>query len=268
MNTFRYPTLVGLAAAASTTLFSATSVLAAPTVFEVTSGVESLTFPDESLSLLEDVGLTLTRVEQTTPSLGGYDYGFDLVPPPATTSKISVDFETGQYAFLGGVEQLIGSVIFEVDTDKLDLDPTLELGDFLIALESTEQVRVIDTISTDLPILDIFPSSSPVFDFEEQSWVIDPVDVLASQEFSDFLIAAGSTTDIAGERLVVGRLDRGFQAIDTPTSIPEPNLPAVFWVGIGGAIVFHKWSRHRPSTSANVDLDKSAANQIQHSVRA
>jgi len=246
--------LLGVATTTTVALFSLPAQ-AEPRFYEIVSGTESLTFIPEGLSLLEGIGLKLGMVENTAPPQGDYDYGFELAPPPATTSKFSLDFETGEYNFLGGVEQLLGSIFFEVDPLKLSLDPVLELGDFLISFESVEEVDIIDTVNTGLPILNVFPSSSPVFDFVTQSWILDNVQVTATKEFSDFLMAAGSTVDITGETLVLGRLDRSFQEINS-TPVPESDLPIAVWVGIGSVFIIRKWWQFRVSsekTSASCD---------------
>ena len=200
---------------------------AAPVTYLETGGKESVTLDPEGLSILEEIGLTFVSGENTAPPEPGFTYGWAQLPRSrsaavrGTDFSFSYDADTGVYIPLAGTEEFVGTFLFDVDTTKLNLAPQLELGDISVRFDDSFQFFAVDTATTDLRFLNIDSSGSPIIDLESQSFVLENVDVLATQEFSDFLIDAGAEQSITGIRLATVRGDRTFVPESDAASVPE-----------------------------------------------
>jgi hypothetical protein len=225
------------------------SAQAEPKTYLNVSGQEDFSFNPEGLALWESIGLSFVRANGPTPP-PGYDFTYELLPPSldpnvrSSFSTFSYDSETGEYIFLGGREEFIGSTVFNVDTNKLALPPELETGNVSVSFTPNGEAVIKDTISIGLPLTTIFvpPSITPIIDFESQTLIFDGVTVQPTQQFSDFLIAAGATKPITGVNIVEGRIVRNFVEL-SPTPVPEPEVASVIWIGVGAAFAVRKWRR-------------------------
>lgn len=245
MNTKHLATLLGL-----TSVIAFNSVLpvkAEPVIYIETGGKESLSFDSDGLTVLERIGLSFASVENTdTPALG-YDYAFDILPPSSDPSLrgtdwvFSYDEETANYEAISGTTEFIGSVFFNVDQTKLNLPAVLEIGDFSAFFEINTDpnipqpffVFLTDTANTGLKVFTTVEPGLPNVDLVDNTWSLEPLGILLTKEFSDFLIAAGATESVEGLQVAVARGDRTF----TPfaASVPEPtNLVGIFSIaGLG-----------------------------------
>ncbi len=224
---------------------------AEPNIYQNVSGQENIILDPEGLAVLESIGLSFASAVSTAVPAPGFDLALAFLSPSqdpdvrGSTSFFSYDPETNEYAFLGEQEEFTGSLLFNVDTDELTLDPMLELGDLSASYFPTGEVLLTETISTGLPLFTVFvpPGNFPVIDLESQTSTYTNVDFLASQTFSDFLMANGATTPITGLKLAEGTLERGFVEVNV-TPVPEPNIAPIIWIGVGAALaVRKKWRR-------------------------
>jgi hypothetical protein len=191
-------------------------------VYQVDSGKESFEFDPVGLDELESIGLTLSSVENTASPDSDYTYAFELRD---TDFTFSYDDESLTYTPLVPAEvDFTGSFFFDVDTTKLDLDPQLELGDLVLRSGDTAEFFFEDTETTNLPVFSFEASGSPVVDLESQSWAIDDIDLVITEEFSDFLVDAGASKPIAGLKIAEARTDREFSPVVSETENQIDNL--------------------------------------------
>jgi hypothetical protein len=69
--------------------------------------------------------------------------------------------------------------------------------------------------------LDVVAPGFPDVDLNTQTWVEEDIDLLISEELSNFLLNAGASQSVAGIKLAKARADRNFVAV---TTVPEPNM--------------------------------------------
>ena len=201
---------------------------AAPVIYRETGGKESINLDPEGLSILEDVGLTFVSGENTALPAPGFTYGWALLPPNSspnvrgTDFSFSYDADTDVYIPVAGTEEFSGTLLFEVDSTKLNLGSQLVLGNLSASFNDRFEFSAVDTATTNLRLFDVKSSGAPVIDVESQSWFLEDIEILATQEFSDFLNAAGAELSITGTRIATVRGDRVFvPENDTAKSVPE-----------------------------------------------
>ena len=202
-------------------------VWAAPVTYLETGGTESVSLDPQGLLVLEDLGLTLVSGESTAPPAPGFTYGWALLPPDRpsgdrrTNFSFSYDADTSVYIPLAGTEEFVGTLLFDVDTAKLNLDPQLVLGDISVSFDDSFEFSAVDTATTNLRLFDVESSGAPIIDVDSQTWFLDDIDILATQEFSDFLIDAGAQQPIVGMKIAIARADRTFVPESDAASVPE-----------------------------------------------
>lgn len=198
-------------------------------VYQVESGQESFEFDPGGLDVLESLGLSLASVENTAVPAPGYSFASELRD---TDYIFSYDDVTQTYTpLVPAVVDFTGSFFFNVDTTKLALDPQLELGDLVLRSGVPPEFYFQDTVTTDLPLFYFEATRFPVVDLESQSWALDDFDLRITEEFSDFLVAAGASEQIAGLKIAEARTDREF------TEVPEPGSAlAILMAGVALAV--------------------------------
>ncbi|OPF15004.1 PEP-CTERM sorting domain-containing protein [Microcystis aeruginosa KW] len=216
------------------------SVKAEPQVYRIVGGRASLNLDVGTLSILEDIGLTLTSAESTTPPAPGFEIGSALLPPSSdtnvrgTTFTFLYDDDPYLYLPLGGAEELTGNFVFSVDTNKLSgLGTELMIGNFSNAFDENFSFFLTDNLDTNLRIFDVVSSAAPVVDLTSQTFVLEGIELFLSQEFSDFLINAGATRSVAGFKFADDLGERSFVLVSTP----EPSLTVALILVAGGCIV-------------------------------
>ncbi len=193
------------------------SVQAQATNYQVQSGTTSLSLDRD---LFDSLGLELQSAPSTTTPASGFDFGFSILPPSSDPSLLGTDFTfshddaTSTFTPVSGTIEHTGSLVFNVNTEKLALLSPLETGDFSIGFDD-DGFFIRDTASTGLQLFDLGLNTNSGFDGKNLQ--VNGVDVLISQEFSDALgYAAGSNLDLAGVK--VG------QAQINATAVPEPEV--------------------------------------------
>ena len=200
---------------------------AAPVTYRETGGKDSINLDMEGLSVLEDVGLTFVSGEDTAMPEPGFTYGWALLPPNpspdarGTDFTFSYDADTGVYFPVAGTEEFSGTLLFEVDSAKLNLGSQLVLGDLSVSFNDRFEFSIVETATTNLRLFDIVSSGAPAIDLESQSWILEKLEIYATQEFSDFLTSAGAEQSITGTRIAVVRGERTFVPESDATSVPE-----------------------------------------------
>ena len=203
--------------------------------FSVTDGRESIRLVPETLEILEDVGLTIRTPVSTAVPAEGFDFGLQLIPPDSpelrrtnlTIEAINLGGEV-QSIPLGGFESLDTTLIFDVDTAKLDLDPVLEFDNFStffpnFFLEPNPQLFVAQEDLQRQPALRLFDVDVlglNSVDLAAQTLVLEDIELTIAQEFNDFLQAAGSEIDTTGLLFIEGRADRNLQEV-MATEVPD-----------------------------------------------
>lgn len=184
-------------------------VLAEGKVYRVISGQDDIRFVSEGLDKLESLGLSLAAVESTATPAPGFPYAWELEPPSLGTTNLTFvyDPQTNFYAPLTGPEKLLGKVIFDVDTSKLNLPCQIEFKDFIIDFDENLKFTVA---SGGLTLFDSTSSEFPAIDLKNHTWSIGGVEVFVSQELSDFLVAAGASQPTVGLKLAESQAERGF----------------------------------------------------------
>ncbi|MBG1264668.1 PEP-CTERM sorting domain-containing protein [Nostoc commune] len=197
-------------------------------VYQEVSGQENLRFNLQALSVLESLGLSLSSVESTATPDPGYTYAFKLLPPssnPAvrgTSFTFSYDDETEVYIPLTPSEEFAGRITFDVDKTKLALNSPLEFGGLSIAFTPDFEFFASDPVTTNLRLFDVESSGNPSVNLDSQTWTLDTLKLNFSQEFSDFLIAAGADEPIKGLTFAEASGKRGFVEVRA-TQVPEPS---------------------------------------------
>jgi hypothetical protein len=241
MRNYHLPILLGLVTTVA--VYAPLPVQAETKVYEFVSGKESLRLDAEGFEVLESLGLSLASVENTAVPAPGYTYAFGLLPRssepsvPGSTYTFSYDDVTGEFISLGGTVDFTGSVFFNVDTTQLALPPQLEVGDF--SADPSVNFDIRDTANTGLPIFTLEPSAPVNVDLENQTVRLN-FDMFASQEFSDFLVAAGASTPITGLKL--GEL-QGDRVIAEVSEVPEPSSALVILTAASAALAVGKRRR-------------------------
>jgi hypothetical protein len=85
---------------------------------------------------------------------------------------------------------------------------------------------------------------APTVDVEAGTWFLEPIELIFTQEFSDFLVDAALTQETADQvvSLIPGlkfgeaRGDRGFVPLET-TSVPEPSSLLGLFMAAGIAVM-------------------------------
>jgi hypothetical protein len=240
--------LIFFGLATTVAVYAPLPVQAEPKVYQEVSGTESLRFDPEGLAVLESLGLSFAFAENTATPAPGFPIAADLLPPSSdpsvrgTSFTFSYDDETNVYIPLGGTEEFTGSIFFNVDTTKLNLDPQLEIGDLSVSFNPNFEFSITDTANTGLPVFDVESSGIPNVDLDSQTWTLEGLDLIASQEFSDFLVAAGASQPIVGLKIAEARGDRGFIEVDA-TEVPEPSSAIAILTAISATFVVGKRRR-------------------------
>ncbi|MBD2203716.1 PEP-CTERM sorting domain-containing protein [Calothrix sp. FACHB-1219] len=243
MNKNFWTAVLGLASVIA--LNTALPVQAEPVTYIETGGKESLTFDPDGLAFLERIGLSLRSIKSTDTPAPGYDHAFDILPGSSnpkirgTNWVFSYDSKTGNYGTISGTTEFTGSIFFNVDQTKLNLPPVLQIGNFSASSEINTDpnipqpffVWITDTANTGLRVFTTVEPEFPNVDLENHTWSLEPVGVVITKEFSNFLIAAGATQSVAGVQVALARADREF----VPVSVPEPSgiLGILFTAGLG-----------------------------------
>ncbi|MCL6754110.1 PEP-CTERM sorting domain-containing protein [Nostoc sp. CCCryo 231-06] len=226
----------GILALTTTVAISAPlSAQAQAKVYKIVDGYESIRFDTEALEELQSLGLSLASVQNTAVPAPGYTYGLGYVPSPVGNDySFSYDEITQEFTSLSGTVDFTGSIFFNVDTDKLNLPPQLELGN--LSAEPAVDFNVKDTVTTGLPIFALVPTAPVNVDLNNQTVKLNFA-ALATQEFSDFLVTAGASKPIAGLKLGDVQGDR------TITPVPEPSTTLALLIAASSALAIRK--RHR-----------------------
>ncbi|BBD69150.1 hypothetical protein NIES4072_35210 [Nostoc commune NIES-4072] len=230
--------LLGLATAVAVS--TPLNVQAQSKIYQFVGGKESVNFDAEALDVLKSLGLTLASVENTAVPAPGYTYAFDVIPTSANSSVQSSTFTfnyddaTKEFIPISGTVDLTGSLFFNVDRTKLALPPQLELGD--LSAQPAVDLDVIDKANTGLPIFTLEVLAPPNVDLENRTVTLN-FNALASQEFSDFLVAAGASQPIAGLKLGEIQGDRNIALV------PEPGTVLAILMAASSALALGK--RHR-----------------------
>lgn len=206
-------------------------------IYEEISGKENLNLNAGTLNILESIGLSLDSVESTSVPDTGYTYAFALLPPssdPAvrgTSFTFSYDDVTKAYIPVSGSEEFAGTIKFNVDTNKLALPPQFTIGGLSTTFGPDFSFFATDPVTTGLRLFDVASSGSPNVDINSQTWTLDGLKLNISQEFNDFLVAAGADTQVTGLNFADAQGQRAFREVST-TKVPEPSsLVAILMVG-------------------------------------
>ncbi|MUH01247.1 PEP-CTERM sorting domain-containing protein [Scytonema sp. UIC 10036] len=208
-------------------------------VYQFVGGKESINLDASALEQLQSLGLSLASVENTAEPAPGYTYAFNVIPAssdsnaPASNFTFSYDDVTQEFIPLGGTVDLTGSIFFNVDTTKLALPPQLEIGDLFA--QPAIDLNVIDKANTGLPVFTLVPTAPVRVDLQNQSVTLN-FTALVAQEFSDFLVAAGADTPIAGLNIGEVQGDRNIALVPEPSS-------ALAILMVGGALTALKLRR-------------------------
>ncbi|MGK7949316.1 MAG: PEP-CTERM sorting domain-containing protein [Xenococcaceae cyanobacterium] len=245
MNKASWTTVLGLASVIALNL--APSVQAEPRVYLETGGRESIELNPDTLAILEDIGLTLTETISTTTPAPGFSIGAALVPPSSvpgvrgTTFTFLYDEDPLLYVPLGGTEEFSGSFIFDVDTDKLSgLGTEFTIGNFSNGFDENFSFSITDTLTTNLPLLDVSSSGIPDVDLDSQTWVLEGLEFFISEEFNSLLENAGATQSVAGLKFADARGNRSFVEVTEEVTVPEPRNGVALFLLVICAIAFKK----------------------------
>lgn len=223
MNKKYFTVVLGLTSAiAFNTFFPAQ---AEPIVYIETSGIASLQLEESTLTTLESIGLSLEGdgFTNTAEPFPGFSIASVMLPPSNTpgirgsTFTFFVD-SNGDSNPLSGTEEFTGSFIFNVDTNKLDLDSQLVIGEFSNSFDENFRFALTDTVTTQLPVFNV-ELLDLIIDVNTQMTTLE-LNLNFTESFSDFLIAAGATQSIAGLKFSQNLETRTFVPL-TSQSIPE-----------------------------------------------
>ncbi|NEQ83920.1 MAG: PEP-CTERM sorting domain-containing protein [Moorea sp. SIO2I5] len=245
-----YPISLLFGITATIALYAPLPAQAEPIVYQETGGKESFRFDADGLAVLESIGLSidLGSIESTAEPEPGFSFAFGLLPPSSdpsvrgTTSNFLYDDETDFYVPLGGAEEFFGNAFFDVDTTKLALEPQLEIGDFSITFDSNFEFFVTDTANTGLRLFDVDSPGDPIIDLTTQTWTLEDIDILISQEFSDFIVAAGASQPVAGLKIFEAQGNRTFVEASS-TEVPEPGSALAVLTAASAALAVGKRRR-------------------------
>jgi hypothetical protein len=221
--------------------------------YRFVSGQESIRLDADALNSLEAIGLTLSSVDNLVSPATGFDFGWPVVPPATTPGDRGTSFEflydedTDTFVPISGTIEFNGSFFFDLDPTKFSLASPLELGELSVFFNEKFEFFATDTVTTNLPIMSVNTFEAPTIDLENRTWFLEPLELVFTPEFSDFLINAAITQEsanqvaslIPGLKVGEARGDRGFIPLNT-ASVPEPSsLLAIFMV-TGTALVARK----------------------------
>jgi hypothetical protein len=215
--------------------------------YQVVSGKESIELDSDAIATLESIGLSIESIDNTANPAPGYDFAWSLLPPPTkegdrgTTFQFLYDEQTDAFAPLSGTTELTGSFLFDVDQTKLNLGSQLQLGDLSVSFDPNLGFVATDTATTNLPIFTVNTFSVPSVNLSQQTWFLEPIDIVFTQEFSDFLVAAGASQSIAGLKIGEARGDRNFVPVNVPKT-PEPVSVLAILLATGAGLLITKRS--------------------------
>jgi hypothetical protein len=218
--------------------------------YRFVSGKESIRLDTDAINSLEDIGLTLSGIDEVVLPATGYDFAWPVVPPPTTsgdrgtTFEFLFDEETDTFLPTSGTIEFNGSFFFEVDPTRYSLTSPLQLGELSVFFTDLFSFFAIDTITTNVPIMSVNTFGAPTVDVEAGTWFLEPIELIFTQEFSDFLVDAALTQETADQvvSLIPGlkfgeaRGDRGFVPLET-TSVPEPSSLLGLFMAAGIAVM-------------------------------
>ncbi|MCA2813439.1 MAG: PEP-CTERM sorting domain-containing protein [Microcystis sp. M090S1] len=221
--------------------------------YRFVSGKESIRLDATTLISLEAIGLTLSNIDELVPPATGYEFAWPVVPPSTilgnrgTTFEFLFDQETDTFLPTSGTIEFSGVFSFAVDPTRYSLISPLELGELSVFFTDYFSFFAIDTVTTNVPILSVNTFSAPTVDVEAGTWFLEPIELIFTQEFSDFLVHAALTQETAdqvasvipGLKFGEARGDRGFVPLKT-TSVPEPSSLLGLLMAVGTACILRK----------------------------
>ncbi|HBB34975.1 MAG TPA: hypothetical protein DDZ80_05350 [Cyanobacteria bacterium UBA8803] len=226
-------TIVGLTSAVVVSA-QLSAVHATTANYQIGSGTTSLNL---DLELLEDLGLSFNSASDTVTPANGFSFGFDMLPPSSTVLgtdfTFSYDDATDTFTPLGGTIEHSGSLLFDVDTDKLTLFPTLEIGNFSIGFDGGYFIR--DTFSTGLRLFDLVINTKPVVAGKDLQ--ISDIDLLIAPDFAGLL--TNYDPDLSEQ--LVGTVI-GQASIDAQT-VPEPGSVLAILTTASAALALNRQKR-------------------------
>jgi hypothetical protein len=190
--------------------------------YKLGSGTTNLSINAGALDTLRSLGLSFDSAKDTVTPASGFSFGFGILPPSSDLSVLGTDFsfsyDTATSAFtpLSGTIEHVGSLLFNVDTNKLALFSPLEIGNFSIGFDGGFFIR--DTASTGLRLFDLAVKSNPVLD--GKNLLVSNVDVLLSREFADVLTNYADpalSAQLAGT--VIGQAQINAETVPEPSSV-------------------------------------------------
>ena len=210
----RLHSLSALLGMATVTIVATAPVQAAPSLYQVGSGVTSIQLDKTSLDALTSLGLKFDSAFGTVPPATGFGTGF-AINPTSTDFIFSYDSTTQAFASVSGTIEHSGGIKFIVDQDKLTYPSPLEVGDFSVGFDN-QGLFLRDTLTTGLRLFDLVPTSTPTF--TDGMLNIPAFDVKVAQQFNDSLSAAtlaGTDLGLTGSKLGTGKL--------VAKKVPEPS---------------------------------------------
>lgn len=248
-TTVNFPGLLNIITAAIATITISLPAKAADfKPYRFVSGKESIRLDADALNSLKDIGLNISAVDNLVPPATGFDYGWPVVPPATNAGDRGTNFEflydEETFVPTSGTIEFNGSFSFDVDPTKYSLSSPLQLGELSVFFDENFEFFATDTITTDIPILSVNTFEAPTIDLEEQTWFLEPIELVFTPEFSDFLSNAARTQETAdqvaslipGLKIGEARGDRGFVLIKT-ASVPEPSSILAILMVMGTALV-------------------------------
>ena len=201
----RLQSLSALLGMATVTIVATAPVQAAPSLYQVGSGVTSLQFNQSSLDALASLGLKFDSAFDTVSPATGFGLGF-AINPNRTDFIFSYDSTTQAFAPVSGTTEHLGGIKFTVDQEKLTYPSPLEVGDFSVGFDD-QGFFLRDTLTTGLRLFDLVPTSS--LTFTDGTLTIPAFDVKVAKQFNDSLSAAtlaGTDLGLTGSKLGTGKL--------------------------------------------------------------
>ena len=240
MNKLLHSLLSGLIVIPSLFCVTSSPAQAEFELYQEIGGRDNVRPLEESVDLLSGLGLTLEFGESETSPRPDYPFAWGLLPPPespsqrGTTAQFLYDPDIDVHMPLSGLEAFEGRLNFSVDTDVLDLPSPFVVGNFSVGFDEQFNFSAVDTFNTGLTLFEISSPNTPVVDLDQEIWTLDPINVVISQEFSDFLMAAGASESTAGLQFAEILAERYFTQLST-TKTPEPSSRTLI---IGGLFVW------------------------------
>ena len=254
-TTTNLPSLLSVTTAAIATVVISLPAQADFRSYRFVSGKESIRLDDEALNSLEDIGLELLMIDNLVPPATGFDFGWPVVPPATTpgdrgtTFEFLYDEDLDIFLPTSGTIEFNGSFSFALDPTRFSLPSPLELGDLSVFFIEGDpnspfpfEFFATDTVTTNLPIMSVNTFEAPTVDLENRTWFLEPIELIFTQEFSDFLADAAITQEAAdqvaslipGLKIGEARGDRGF------VPVPEPSTLLAILMVTGTALMGRK----------------------------